>query len=261
MSAKPSRGTQLSVIINNDRKELREDGKFYELTQSTTQFYKQSPALLSQRGELAATLIVMQALDTASSAAKRQWSSNPFLLQRGQAIRNSVRGWFNHVIKVRKLSDKISVKSLWELIMQGAMIVFIYNQRGVNIVLPICVRNKKLSLRTTMAILIQVKGRQELPVDISANFCLTPWNHISDGTNYNSSTFATMCGVRWRVSGDTRSKASTGDSRWYQALLQCDTQSPETYVLEEIKDNLISDDVKKAKGAAFYKLKGAAIST
>ncbi|KAI0295042.1 hypothetical protein B0F90DRAFT_1820770 [Multifurca ochricompacta] len=99
-----------------------------------------------QRGELAATLIVMQARDAASFVTKRRWvfvadlmkallpasaydevkESLPTLSRRDEdkPFESAFKGycpWFNHVIKVKN-SDKISVDSLWEFITQGAMI-------------------------------------------------------------------------------------------------------------------------------------------
>ncbi|KAI0295063.1 hypothetical protein B0F90DRAFT_1940148 [Multifurca ochricompacta] len=144
-----------------------------------------------QRGELAATLIVMQARDAASSETKRRWvfvadfmkallpasaydelkESLPTLSRRDEdkPFESAFKGyclWFNHVIKVKN-SDKIGVDSLWEFITQGAMILFINDQRGVDIVLPVCVRDEKLSPRTTTAILIQVKNDKSYQYNIS----------------------------------------------------------------------------------------------
>ncbi|KAI0295650.1 hypothetical protein B0F90DRAFT_1750072 [Multifurca ochricompacta] len=248
-----------------------------------------------QRGELAATLIVMHARDAASLVTKRRWvfvadfmkallpssaydelkESLPTLSRRDEDKPFSYCLWFNHVIKVKN-SDKIGVDSLWEFITQGAMILFINDQRGVDIVLPVCVRNKKLSPRTTTAILIQVKNDKSYQYNISQFLfdAMVPYQvklfpkghtplppplklecrfqlHHSEGTTITH-RLATMCGVREYQ--ETRSKGIDGDSRWHKVLLQRDIQPPDAYVLGEIKDKLMSDDVKKVKGDQRRKL-------
>jgi hypothetical protein len=65
--------------------------------------------------------------------------------------------WFNHVLKVRD-TDLINVKHLWKFITHGAMILCANNQRGVDIVLPICFSGDVLSRRHMTALLIQVKN-------------------------------------------------------------------------------------------------------
>ncbi|KAI0292085.1 hypothetical protein B0F90DRAFT_1772875 [Multifurca ochricompacta] len=65
--------------------------------------------------------------------------------------------WFNHVIK-------IGVDPLWEFITQGAMILSINNQRGVDIVLPICVKNDKSYQYDISQFLLFPKDHTPLPV-------------------------------------------------------------------------------------------------
>jgi hypothetical protein len=65
--------------------------------------------------------------------------------------------WFNHVIRIKDVG-LISSKHLWLYITCGAMLVCTHNHCGVDIVLPLCPREGKLSSDTVSAILIQVKN-------------------------------------------------------------------------------------------------------
>ena len=135
------------------------------------------------RGELVAELIIMQARDAAVSENRRWMSVCDFmraLLPQTayEELQSSLPTWwrqaedktftetfmdyamwFNHVIHVE---DKKSINSehLWMFITRGAMISCTNNQEGVDIVLPICLRNANLSPYTVSAILIQVKNAE-----------------------------------------------------------------------------------------------------
>jgi hypothetical protein len=74
--------------------------------------------------------------------------------------------WFNHVIKVED-SDVIQEEFLWRYITRGAMIICKDNQYGVDIVLPVCHRNHRLSRRTVTAIYIQVKNAEAYNLKIN----------------------------------------------------------------------------------------------
>lgn len=65
--------------------------------------------------------------------------------------------WFNHVIKVHKYA-MINTKHLWKFITRGAMVLCADNQRGIDIVIPVCKKDAKLSRHTVTAILVQVKN-------------------------------------------------------------------------------------------------------
>jgi hypothetical protein len=65
--------------------------------------------------------------------------------------------WFNHVIRIRNY-DMINIRSLWKFITRGVMVVCASNQRGVDIVLPVCKTNRNRSPRLVTAIIIQVKN-------------------------------------------------------------------------------------------------------
>ena len=143
-----------------------------------------------RRGELVAELIVMQARDTAALASENRWvsvcdfirallptssydslqSSRPIFWRKEEdrpftTTFENYAMWFNHVIRVedRRL---INSKFLWEFITRGAMISCSHNQEGVDIVLPICLKNKNLSPDNVSAILIQVKNAKQFKCDI-----------------------------------------------------------------------------------------------
>jgi hypothetical protein len=133
------------------------------------------------RGELVAALLIMQARD-ASSARSRSVFVTDFIkallpddgykelqssrpphsqdLDDTRTFEEIFKGyamWFNHVIRIRN-SNMINVRSLWKFITRGAMVMCANNQRGVDIVLPICGPSGKLSHRNVTAILVQVKN-------------------------------------------------------------------------------------------------------
>ena len=149
-----------------------------------------------RRGELVAALIIMQARDAAVAKqlmsrgeipeGKRAVSVNDFmqaLLPQSSydKLRDSMpilwraeedrpfhktfadyRMWFNHVIKIED-SKMIDAAYLWTFITRGAMVLCAQNQLGVDIVLPLCLKEEKgeelkLSPRSVSAILIQVKN-------------------------------------------------------------------------------------------------------
>ena len=141
-----------------------------------------------RRGELVASLIIMQARDASLPGylAKRRWvpvtdfmeallqpelsksvlNSLPTLWREGdrdisfcEKFRDCYL-WFNHVIKVED-SDVIKPKFIWKYIMRGAMIVCKDNQEGVDIILPVSTGlDKTISRRTVTAITIQVKNSE-----------------------------------------------------------------------------------------------------
>jgi hypothetical protein len=132
-------------------------------------------------GELVAALLVMQARDALTRGREsKRWvyvcdflesllgdsakiSNRPsvtFSKEEDRPLKETfknARMWFNHVLKVRD-SDLINERYLWKFISRGAMILCANNQRGVDIVLPVCYSGGGLSRRTVTAILIQVKN-------------------------------------------------------------------------------------------------------
>jgi len=135
-----------------------------------------------ERGELVAALLVMQARDAAQTRGeKSRWvyvcdfldsllgsptrtdSAPPpvkLFKEKRQSLAEKFEGarmWFNHVVKVRD-TDLINVRYLWRFISRGAMVLCANNQRGVDIVLPVCYKGYELSRRNVTAILIQVKN-------------------------------------------------------------------------------------------------------
>jgi hypothetical protein len=133
-----------------------------------------------ERGELVAALLVVQARDALEDISNSRWvsvgdfmekllgnsarisSALPSFTRHGEEQKSLAetfehsRIWFNHVLKVRNM-DLINVRYLWRFITRGAMILCANNQRGVDLVVPICYSGKVLSRRTVTAILIQVK--------------------------------------------------------------------------------------------------------
>jgi hypothetical protein len=133
-----------------------------------------------QRGELVAALLIMRARDV-SSFAKRWMYVTEFMKAllptlayemlkstlpphwrsgESNSFEETFKGycmWFNHVIRIKDC-DVINIRFLWKFITRGAMIVCANNQRGIDIVLPICDRSKSLSRHNVTAVLIQVKN-------------------------------------------------------------------------------------------------------
>ncbi len=147
-------------------------------------------------GEMVAALIVMQARDAslATSAVERRWVSVSDFMQAllpptafgtlqstlptlwrdgeqklfGETFRDYAM-WFNHIIRV-ETGEMIQAEHLWKFITRGAMIVCPVNYGGVDIVLPLCVREGNLSRDTVSAILIQVKTSDSFQCRIN-KFC------------------------------------------------------------------------------------------
>ena len=86
------------------------------------------------------------------------------------------RTWFNHIIKVHN-TDIIKTAHLWKFITRGSMIMCVNNQLGIDLVIPVCTRDNKLSRRTVTAILIQVKNDKNFKykVDKPLIDCMDPF--------------------------------------------------------------------------------------
>jgi hypothetical protein len=144
------------------------------------------------RGELVAALLIMRARD-ASSVTSRSVSVTNFMkallpdddykvLQNSppphsqhvndtrtfEEIFKGYEMWFNHVIRIRN-TDMINIRSLWKFITRGAMVMCANNQRGVDIVLPICDPSRNLSPRNVTAILVQVKNDRAFKKNIKTS--------------------------------------------------------------------------------------------
>jgi hypothetical protein len=256
-----------------------------------------------RRGELVAALIIMQARDMALQAPSRLMTVCEFLKSLlpssafdtllnslptfsrenenepfGTTFQNYAM-WFNHVIKIED-SKMIAAEHLWFFITRGAMVMCTDNQRGVDIILPICVREEHLGPDTVTAVLIQVK------------------NSVSFGYNIDDSLFDAMCpfkiglfrrsdnrpprpiirmvfalakdepsGVRFPatrernhfddftafdvwcagLSSDTFNHVK-GDEGSYKLLLQRSLQSHDTFDLGEMGDKYIEDETKERRG-------------
>ena len=144
-----------------------------------------------QRGELVAMLIIMHARDTAAFREKRDISVDgffkallpivrynelqslgPYEHQAGEdtlfpEVFKDWRMWFNHVIKVNH-EDMIRRDHLWKFLTRGAIVMCVDGQAGVDIVIPICNKEKPLSRENVSAILVQVKNNKSYQDNISS---------------------------------------------------------------------------------------------
>jgi len=134
--------------------------------------------------ELVAALLIMQARDAVTKGSNRRWiyvrefmesllgasaaqttTVLPYKVHSNEDKKTLADGfkdarmWFNHVVKIQK-ADLINVQYLWRFITRGAMILCANNQPGVDIVIPVCYSDNKLSQGNVTAILIQVKNNQ-----------------------------------------------------------------------------------------------------
>jgi hypothetical protein len=144
-----------------------------------------------RRGELVASLIIMQARDAAlpeySVTPSQRWvhvtefmkallpqhkseellNSLPTLWREGEESRtfqdtfDNCRLWFNHIIKVED-STVITPVFLWKFVLRGAMVVCKENQQGIDIILPVVWLGSEpdgpISSETVSSIIIQVKN-------------------------------------------------------------------------------------------------------
>ena len=145
-----------------------------------------------RRGELPASLLVMQARDTAPE--DREWifvrEFMEALLPRDkyetlistlpachlpddrktsfEATFNDSKIWFNHIIKVQQ-GEMIHVRHLWKFVSRGAMIICPPGYFGIDIVLPVCFKGNALTRENMTAILIQVKNDKRHRRDFSVD--------------------------------------------------------------------------------------------
>ena len=145
-----------------------------------------------RRGELPASLLVMQARDTARE--DREWifvrKFMEALLPRDkyetlistlpachlpddrktsfEATFNDSKIWFNHIIKVQQ-GEMIHVRHLWKFVSRGAMIICPPGYFGIDIVLPVCLKGNALTRENMTAILIQVKNDKRHRRDFSVD--------------------------------------------------------------------------------------------
>lgn len=152
-----------------------------------------------ERGELVAAMLVMQARDALTVGKEsRRWAyvcdfmesllgdfartnvtlpSMTFSKKENQSLAETfkdARMWFNHVLKVQD-TDLINARYLWKFISRGAMILCANNQRGVDIVLPVCYSGNVLSRSNVTAILIQIKN--------DTSFCEEIHDYLFDAMN------------------------------------------------------------------------------
>jgi hypothetical protein len=139
----------------------------------------------SRRGELVASLLVMQARDIGQAENhQREWVSIPDFMKAllppdnynalmaalpachsdnqsapfGTTF-NDAKIWFNHIIRVDS-SEMIHVRHLWKYVSRGAMIICPsgFLDFDTALVLPVCFKGNVLSRDNMTAIIIQVKN-------------------------------------------------------------------------------------------------------
>jgi hypothetical protein len=143
-----------------------------------------------RRGELVATLLIMQAFDAARAVTGSRWVSvdafmmellpeRPYQVLHGFLPTFSRHGqnynfvetfrdygmWFNHVIKIED-NSMFTADHLWKFVTRGAMILCADGQEGIDIVLPVCDTQRTLSRDTVTAIVIQVKNDEKYKLKI-----------------------------------------------------------------------------------------------
>jgi hypothetical protein len=177
----------------------------------------------------------------------------------------------------------INIKSLWKFITRGAMVMCANNQRGVDIVLPVCDTNRNLSPHSVTAILIQVKNDKSFQHNITKALfdLMDPFDVglFSRGDTVTSERLpvirmvfalaAEQPGVSFRDIPERRnhSEAFTAYDVWcaglspetfkdigddltsYQALLQRSLQCHDVYDLREAKDQYMDDATRSARGS------------
>jgi len=139
-----------------------------------------------RRGELVATLLIMQAYDAAraisngrcvsvanfmeallpASKYKTLLGSRPSSLpmdsdtaETFEEIFKDYGLWFNHVIKIEK-KEMISIDHLWKFVTRGAMILCATGQEGIDIVLPVHYLTQNLGPSSVTAVVVQVKNAE-----------------------------------------------------------------------------------------------------
>ena len=154
------------------------------------------------RGELVATLLIMQAYDAARIYSRESWVSvisfmeallptleYDTLLQSGptfwreneeKSFKETFKDygmWFNHVIKIED-NKMISVDHLWKFVLRGGMILCANNEDGIDIVLPVCHQEQTISPDSMTAVLIRVKNAERFKKEITESIfdAMTPFD-------------------------------------------------------------------------------------
>jgi hypothetical protein len=145
-----------------------------------------------RRGELVATLLIMQACDAARAASSGgRWVSVDKFMQelippsKYEILRDTLPKfsrkdqanvkfvdmfrdygiWFNHVIKVEE-RGMLTADNLWKFVMRGAMVMCADGEEGIDMVLPVCDTQRELSRDTVTAILVQVKNDEQYQLKV-----------------------------------------------------------------------------------------------
>jgi len=139
-----------------------------------------------RRGELVATLLIMQAYDAAraisngrcvsvanfmeallpASKYKTLLGSGPSSLPMDSDTAETFKEifkdyglWFNHVIKIEN-KEMISIDHLWKFVTRGAMILCATGQEGIDIVLPVHHMRQNVGPNSVTAVVIRVENAE-----------------------------------------------------------------------------------------------------
>jgi hypothetical protein len=269
------------------------------------------------RGELVAAFLIMQARDASLikqvASPKRSITVTDFMKAflpapayeklenvwpthwcpaENKQFKDAFRGyrmWFNHVIRIRNY-DLINIKSLWKFITRGAMVMCADNQRGVDIILPICDPDRNLSRDNVTAILIQVKDDKffQHRIDKTLFDAMDPYRvGLFNGEDsplpvvrmvlalasdqagvffppvvedvHHCGRFTAYDVWCAGLSGDTF-KDVDDDIDSYRTLLERSLQPNGAYHLEETTDLYLDQDTREAKGLRRRRLESLAFS-
>lgn len=255
-----------------------------------------------RRGELVAALIIMQARDASLGTIlpRRRWitvtefmqellppsafdtliTSFPMFWRKGEDVTfgltfEDYRMWFNHIIKVED-SKVIRAEYIWKYITRGAMIMCKNNQYGVDIILPVCHMEGRISSQSITAIYIQVKNAEGYNLNVD-NTLFASMDPYKLGLFSNSPrpiirmVFAlgsSQAGVRipsrerephhphhytsfdiWCAGLSTESFQQIGnDIDSYRTLLDRSLQPNDVFELKETKYQYLGDETKVERG-------------
>jgi hypothetical protein len=258
---------------------------------------------LGRRGELIAALLVMRARDASAavtadsrvvsvtdfmrallpvpayeklkSAKPQYWRSSedkPF----SEAFEGYTT-WFNHVVKVHD-TDMIKTEHLWKFITRGAMVMCLDNQLVIDLIIPVCARDDKLSRRSVTAILIQVKNDKSFKCQVDKLLfdCMDPFRVglfseddrplpvirmvFALGSDKAGVVFPTAEeGKRdvdsftafdiWcaGLSPDTF-RVIWSDLKWYKTLFHLSLRSHDVFEVKDARDNYRNEETEQARG-------------
>jgi hypothetical protein len=257
---------------------------------------------LGRRGELIAALLVTRARDASAAvtagsrvvsvtdfmraflpvpAYEKLKSAKPQYWRSGEdkPFSEAFEGyttWFNHVIKVHD-TDMIKTEHQWKFITRGAMVMCLDNQLGIDLIIPVCARDDKLSRRSVTAILIQVKNDNSFKcrVDKPLFDCVNPFRIglfseddrplpvirmvFALGSDKAGVVFPTVEEGKLNIdaftaydiwcaglSADTFRDIGS-DLKWYKTLFQRSIRSHDVFEVKDAKSNYRNEGTEQAR--------------